>query len=264
MPGRERLTPNLKRELRRRCGFGCAMCGCPVFDYEHIDGYGLTGHDPARMTLLCPHHHREKTAGRLSPRQVAEANAAPYNTGEAFTAGHPLFFDPAEGLRLRLGNVTFEAVGNGAPMVGVSVDSDFALGVALTDTGHPVVSMDIRDAADAPRLLVREGFLRIATSNWDVDFVGTRLLLRNALRKVAIDVHLNGPDGLVDVRSANFWLHHVPVRAGRQATGGGFELPAIRAKLHNLKFKGSGVSIGGPARTGSTIMQFASSFNTEG
>lgn len=86
---RPKIPASIKREIRQRCGFGCVICGCPVFDYEHIEGIGATGHNPSHMTLLCPTHHREKTVGRMPVSVVRDHDAHPFNTGATFGAGHP-------------------------------------------------------------------------------------------------------------------------------------------------------------------------------
>ncbi|WNG79930.1 hypothetical protein C6A86_016810 [Mycobacterium sp. ITM-2016-00316] len=52
----------MKREVRQRCGFGCVICGHPIYEYEHMDDYAVVKrHGVANITLLCDGHHRLKT-----------------------------------------------------------------------------------------------------------------------------------------------------------------------------------------------------------
>src|SRR5439155_1627187 len=44
----------IKRQIRQRCGFGCVLCGLPLFEYEHLKGWAnVQRHMPEEITLLC-------------------------------------------------------------------------------------------------------------------------------------------------------------------------------------------------------------------
>lgn len=233
----------MKRAVRQRCGFGCVMCGSPVFDYEHIDGYANTGHDPDRITLLCTDHHREKTAGRLPVPLVERHNASPFNSGRTFTKGHHLYYEPNKPLELRLGSVSF-VPGDASHSVGISVDGAFALGVGITKDGHPVIDLDIRDLDNRCLFRVIGGQFRAATTNWDVSFVGTRLTVRRAFRQIALSIRLDAPAGVVDVERGEFATNHVRFRIGASAPLGGFEAPDMEIELAGIAYEGGGFAFG--------------------
>lgn len=257
MTSRPNIPAAMKREVRQRCGFGCAICGCPVYDYEHIEGYETTGHRVDAITLLCPTHHREKTVGRLPTGAVAEANSNPFNGAGQLVPGHPLYFDPRRQLELRIGSCHFLPHADSPSTVGLAVFGDFALGIGIDPEGRAIVDIDVRD--DANRLILRviRGEMRFARDIWDVEFVGPRLHLRRRLRDTVIDVQLDAPAGLVAVGSANFHLHGVHILAGRQANEGGFELPQTRNSLIGGTFIGSGAAVGEPLPT-RTLFAFPS------
>jgi hypothetical protein len=97
----------IKRAVRRRCGFGCVFCGAPIYDYDHIEPFSSEqSHAANNLTLLCPNHHREKTAGRLAIECVREANLSPRNNASPYTAYHQLYFQGSS-FRLRLGGTWF-------------------------------------------------------------------------------------------------------------------------------------------------------------
>src|SRR4051812_17249157 len=100
----------IKRIVRQRCGFGCIFCGAPIYDYEHIEEYNkVREHQADNITLLCPNHHREKTAGRLPANIVKERNVAPRNKSKPYTAYHELFFR-GQKFGFRLGGMWFEGL----------------------------------------------------------------------------------------------------------------------------------------------------------
>lgn len=234
----------VKRALRQRCGFGCVKCGSPVYDYEHLLGWAVTGHDPDQMTLLCPEHHREKSAGRLPVASVLEYNAAPFNGVRSFTAAHPLYFRPSQPLILVLGNVVIQSDPDRfRAKVGLVVDGTAAFAVGLAPDGHPIVELDIRDLDNRPLLRVAAGEMRTATANWDVEFRGTRLVVRRDRGDVVIDVRIDAPKGEVVVESADFALHHVRMKIGRQSDGGGFDLPDTHNGVSQAYMRGAGIAV---------------------
>jgi len=58
----------IKREIRRRCGLGCVVCGFPVITYHHFfpTFEKAATHDPDGITLLCYTCH-QKTFGNNPP-----------------------------------------------------------------------------------------------------------------------------------------------------------------------------------------------------
>jgi 5-methylcytosine-specific restriction endonuclease McrA len=76
--GRPDIPDGIKREVRQRCGFGCVLCGFPIYEYEHIIDYSIVReHVAANLTLLCPNHHAQKTRKLISRQVVETANANP-------------------------------------------------------------------------------------------------------------------------------------------------------------------------------------------
>lgn len=49
-------------EVRKRCGFGCVVCGNSIVDYDHYNPEfaSCTEHQSDGIILLCPTHHRTK------------------------------------------------------------------------------------------------------------------------------------------------------------------------------------------------------------
>jgi hypothetical protein len=73
--------PNLiKLQVRKACGFGCAICGMPFYQYDHIEDYArVRKHESFNIVLLRPLHHAEKTAKMLPLGAVWEARRNPIN-----------------------------------------------------------------------------------------------------------------------------------------------------------------------------------------
>jgi 5-methylcytosine-specific restriction endonuclease McrA len=63
---RDKIPRKTKLRVRQRCGFGCVICGHPIYQIDHmVDHAVVQEHKAANLTLLCPRHHDEKTKGLL-------------------------------------------------------------------------------------------------------------------------------------------------------------------------------------------------------
>jgi len=87
----------VQREVRQRCGFGCVLCGMPLYEYHHMTPYRETQeHRADDITLLCDKHHKEATNGLLTSEQVATANANPFNVQHNVSSPYGLHFQGDE------------------------------------------------------------------------------------------------------------------------------------------------------------------------
>lgn len=272
---REHLRSALKREVRQRCGFGCVMCGSPVFDYEHIEGYGKTGHAPEHMTLLCPEHHREKTAGRLPADIVREANAAPANSANGLSKAHPLYFS-GNSMNIELGNVHVETTELSSSVI--EIDDEAVLKADVVD-GRLVLGMILRDADNRALLVVQKGQLKYAVSSWDITYEGTTLTIRRGPRDVVLRMKLVPPNRLI-IERAEWWSHGAFLKVGKSCQiGEGVELVNSNSRIQGAFFKdcrtalgvgagpvgnGGGAWLGAPIRWLGGIPARAGSFSENG
>ena len=77
----------VKTAVRRRCGFGCVICGNAIITYEHVEPTFANAriHDPQCITLLCGDHQLQSSKEILSKETILDADHDPYckRTGHA-------------------------------------------------------------------------------------------------------------------------------------------------------------------------------------
>jgi len=96
------------RAVRQRCGFGCVICGKPIYQYEHKLGFAkVQRHVAEEITLLCGTHHDERTRGLRTAEQVEEADRNPYNRGRGATEPYALAFGGSTPPVIWMGGITF-------------------------------------------------------------------------------------------------------------------------------------------------------------
>jgi hypothetical protein len=103
--GLKRYVPaEIRARIRKEAGFGCAICGCVLVDYEHIEPefHQATEHDPDKMTLLCISCHGRVTRKIIPKKAVWDAKKDPKALQDGYV--HDLLFVNTENMEIKIGN----------------------------------------------------------------------------------------------------------------------------------------------------------------
>ena len=211
LPTSRNIPRPVQREVRRRCGFGCVMCGMPLYEYEHLLGWAnVQRHVADEITLLCDQHHREKTAGLLPLEAVREANANPFNLRAGVSKPYDLHFsgDTCEAV---LGSNTFTFRYDGMPTFTVPVCIDgVPLLAFVLDEGFLLLQLRLFDETNSPILQILNNQLIYSVSPWDIRLVGRNLVIRDAPRKFLVDITFDVPNRIV-INRGRFLLNGVEI-----------------------------------------------------
>lgn len=80
---------DIARSLRQEAGFGCCVCGHPIFQYHHIVPWAADQHFRVEdMMVLCPNHHGMATQGALPEPKQREFKGNPKNIREGRVRGN--------------------------------------------------------------------------------------------------------------------------------------------------------------------------------
>jgi len=193
----------LKREVRQRCGFGCVLCGLPIYEYDHILGWAnVRRHVASEITLLCDNHHRAKTAGFLPNERVIEANRQPWNLRAGVTKPYELYYS-GNRFHLQMG-FEYSGIVNGPRKVleALRVDDEPLFWIVLEDN-HYLLNLKVYDSQERLTLHISDNELVLNTHPWDIEIIGSRLTIREASRNILFDV-LFKPPSTVIVRRGRF------------------------------------------------------------
>jgi len=66
------IADEVKRIVRRKCGFGCVVCGSIIYTYHHFEPEfsKASFHDPSGIILLCASCHDKVHRGFLSKETI--------------------------------------------------------------------------------------------------------------------------------------------------------------------------------------------------
>lgn len=215
----------MKREIRRRCGFGCVVCGVPVYHYDHLHGWDPTrGHVADEITLLCGLHHDLKTRRLMTVEQAVAADASPYNCRDGRTTPFPLGFENSDGFVIALGGNTFAWPGpECAPIV---VDNQPAFLFRRREK-ELLLNLDLRDQYNLPSMIVRDNEVAISLANWDVTFIANTLTLRRPAHKTFARIVFELPNKML-VEEAHVLMNGVSIKMDQNGIPVGEKKVAVR------------------------------------
>jgi hypothetical protein len=182
MNNRPKIPEAVKRRVRRRCLFGCVVCGIPLFHYDHIEEYAeVLPHTADNITLLCPNHHQMKTSGRLSKDYLLERNANPFNRDHDFTAR------VSPGVISTGWNAKFLAGGNtyvyrivpGRVCPCITIDGEDVVSFVVQD-GALLYNLKLHDLDGSVALDVECGEVAVSRENWDYRLEERTISIRSA------------------------------------------------------------------------------------
>lgn len=173
----------VKRQLRQEAGFGCCVCGNPVFQYHHIRRYTeVRDNNPDDLMVLCPNHHHEATVGAFSESEQRRWKALSHNIVNGYTQGLLCITEP--GVVVRLASNDFVS-----PGFKIQVDAQPLLSLDRSENGLLELSLDLYDSDDRLLLtVVKNEWITGDPLPWDIEFGHRWLVLRDRVRRVAIRI----------------------------------------------------------------------------
>ena len=198
------IPTDVRRTVRRRCGFGCVICGSAIVTYEHFDPpfRDAKSHRTEGITLLCGGHQLESSKGLLSKESIGAANAKPICHQRGFSA-QMLDFGSARPI-LFLGGTDVSLCGPGIAF------NDRWLFRVRPPEAHSTrwrLSAKFQTSDGIIASEIRDNELIVPAKPFEIEQVGRRLLVHSDLQ-VVLDLEVFPPNQLT--------LNHyvIPVRDG--------------------------------------------------
>lgn len=185
-----------KRAIRKRSGFGCVVCGMPIYDYEHLQGFAtVKRHVVKEMTLLCPQHHREKTNGLLPLQQLQEFVANPHNLRKGTSAPYQFNFHRGRSLVLTMANLRFVAPTGAQVMIPILINEYAPLNFILREN-ELLMNFGLVDESGNDVFRVKDNVMVYSANQWDLTFIGRTLTIRQAAGTFILELQFNPPNGV--------------------------------------------------------------------
>lgn len=205
------IPEGIKREVRRRCGFGCVICGLPLYEYEHMLEFAkIKRHVATEITLLCDRHHREKTGGLLPMDSVVAADRDPINVRTGTSAPYQLHYS-GDSCVVAIGGNEFRMnrhAHRSSFVSALTIDDASMIGFELEDEGQLLLTMNLFDEGNERVLAIQRNELVYSATPWDISLEGRRLQVREGRGQFLIEILFN-PPGRVSVSRGHFLYNGV-------------------------------------------------------
>ena len=231
-----RIPSEIKREVRKRCGFGCVVCGCAIYEYEHFNPefHDATEHHANGIALLCPTDHTRKAKKLLSEERYLKAIANPkaFETYKAYTEWETSNFAPT----IILGNKIF----TGGTSI-LKIDDELLLGFNAPEQegGPPRLTARFFDQNQKEVFSIIDNQIQVHSDSFDVETEGENWTVRSKVYKVDLRIQLCPPNKII-IKQLNFKYK----KWGLKAKNNDFSL--LYDDKPNLNMYGGPIMIEGP------------------
>lgn len=188
------IPEKIKYQLRKEAGFGCAICGNAIFEYEHIDPEWINAkeHDPDRMTILCGSCHNNVTRGFTSKEKVFQSKEAPKckETGTS-QLGLELI---DKSLIVELGGIQFV----NTPTI-LNFDAEVLLKIDRPEEagGPPRISARLYDRNEKNVAIIDNNCWNGNSDNFDIKTEGSRIIIKNANSQIDLAIKILQPNKII-------------------------------------------------------------------
>lgn len=186
------IPAEIRREVRKRCYFGCVVCGMPFYEYEHVEDYADNKiHEVKNLVLLCPNHHDMKTHKKsLSRERIKYFQQNPYNKNQPFTS--KIVIEPTKTIDCIVGSnsvhrLCFDAQ-NEHCVIWVNGVKFLTL---HNENGWLSLSLLLTDTEGKTLLKVDKGELVATTEQWDYEYTGDTIIIRSGLGEQLLKLSLS-------------------------------------------------------------------------
>lgn len=186
------IPEDVKRQVRTRCGFGCAVCGATITEYEHFfpDFVDAISHDPHQIVLLCPTHHSLVTKGLLPKDQIYEFSLNPAAKQQGFSLFNHPWFKGIPSLKMGGGPLI-----SGTP-IPIEVRGESVIRFQEPEEGSEItrISANLRDAAGNQFLKIVENEWQVMSGDWDFQCIGNRYIFNDRTGSPMLRLRMEPPE----------------------------------------------------------------------
>jgi len=188
------IPAEIKRQVRQQSKFGCVVCRCAFYQYEHIDPefHDAHSHDPDNICLLCGHCHDKVSRGALSKETVRNAyKRVMHDDGvrrpfDEFDLAH-------DRISVRLGSSVFEdalalVVLNGTVVLAIEPPEHSSTFPALTGVFCDVSGNELMR-------IERNEWIGPSMA-WDMEIVGREITVRTDSKTIALRIKIDPPSAI--------------------------------------------------------------------
>lgn len=181
----------IKREVRQRSKFGCVICRCGIYEYEHIipEFNDAKIHDASKICLLCGQCHNKVTKGMLSKDTVLKKYYDIQLLSEINSPWESFDLN-TDNIVIKVGSCIFKYAKDI-----IKFNNQTILSINPPEDGSyfPTISGIFTNAGGEEIFKINKNEWAGPTKYWDIEVCGKEIVIRSGPRKVALKIKVNPP-----------------------------------------------------------------------
>lgn len=191
--GLTRYIPDpVKRQIRQHCGFGCAICGATITEYEHFfpDYSEAMEHNPEQIVLLCPTHHALVSKRIIPKEQVKAAYDNPAAKKAGFSSSQHPWFEGVPSLKMGGGPLIVNTP------IPIQIKGENIIHFEQPEDGSKVarISASLRDASGSQFLQIQQNEWKVLSGAWDFQCVANRYIFTDNQGTQTLRLRMEAPN----------------------------------------------------------------------
>ena len=189
---RRHIPDNIKFEIRRRSKFGCVICRCAIYEYEHIipEFHDALEHNPENMCLLCGRCHNKVTKGLLSKATIQQKYELIQNSTNIKKPFDDLDLSHND-ITVKLGSSTFR---HSKCLILVDDIIVLAIEPPEDESSFPVLSGFFADDNGNELFRINKNEWHGSIDIFDIEIVSNNITVCTSKQKAALHIKVNPPE----------------------------------------------------------------------
>lgn len=185
------IPTSVALEVRQRSKFGCVICRCAIYQYEHIlpQFSDATSHDAENICLLCGGCHDRVTRGRLSKETVQKKYQLIQSTPDVKRPFEELDLS-APVLSITLGDATFHQTNI---LLRINGESLLSITPPIDGASFPTLNGVFYDRLGLESLRITDNVWEGKNDAWDITVIGSVVTVTDHSGRIALRFGLSPP-----------------------------------------------------------------------
>jgi hypothetical protein len=212
--GLQRHIPeDIALEVRRRSKFGCVVCRCAIYQYEHIDPEytDAKSHDPDKICLLCGGCHDRVNRRRLSKETVKARYLEVQGTNEIHRPFEELDLS-AQNICVELGTAKFEYARH---LLRINERDLLSITPPKEGSSFPTLNGVFCDHTGREIFRITDNVWEGPIDAWDIRVVGTEVTVKSEGGRTALAFRIRAPDK-IEISHLDMYLDNCHIVCGKQ------------------------------------------------
>lgn len=195
---------SIAKQVKREAGFGCCVCGCPIFGYHYLEQYKEDDKlfNPENLIILCFYHQLKCFDTRkpsISRQDLIEYKKNPFNIKNGDIGGLLLI----ETTDIMIKPFNEKSLKKGEDCIILEIESESVMLFSIGECDNLEITLDFYDKeGNLLAVMDRNNFISKYPILWEFDFSKQSIKISQKDRDIFFELHIK--ETFIELQ-ANLW-----------------------------------------------------------